>query len=889
MSSIPNELKIMHWNAQSVQQIQHDLFHCIHSHNIDITLLQETWLKPNVQLFHPDYTCHRLDRLDRSGGGIAIIVRKTIQHKLLPSIKTKIIESLGIEIATNATPIKLLSVYFPGTDLSRSALTQFKNDISLLTRLSGSFFICGDLNAKHRLWNCVRRNAVGKILYDTTETSNFVIQHPSSPTHFPSQRRCQPSTIDLTLTNRLHDMTQPETIHDYPPSDHAAVIFNIVNIQSHSRPTYNIYKYSRTNWHAYRNFLNSIVNVSSLDLSAVNRTSIDSMINQFSTHIEEAKRSAVPLAEPHKTHTIKFTDELLHLQRLRNNARRNWQRTRDPTYRRTCNELNHIINQKVNQLKNNNWSQQLSKLTTNSRQMWKIGKCLKNPIKYVPPFKINGESIITDQNKSNALADQFVKSHLLTANSTCITNNIAVQHSIDSINNTIGFDCDYFKPKELLSIIKSLKNYKAPGPDKLQNILIKKLPRKAIVMLNFIFNACLKTSYFPNEWKIANVIAIAKPIKDLTHPQNYRPISLLSALSKVFEKLILKRINAFIEQHNCIQDFQFGFRPQLSTTHQLARVTHEIKNALDLKQSTGVILFDGEKAFDTVWHEGLLHKLFSLNFPVYIVKIIQSFLCNRKFSVSIKNTQSETKSIPAGVPQGSCLSPTLYNLFISDLPTSPTCETALFADDLAIYHSSADPSDILNNLQRYTDRLAEYYTSWRLKINNTKTQAAFFTKRRASRFLPSRGITIDGSSIEWQKDVKYLGCTLDSTLTYSKHIHNTIDTLKKCTHIYYPFINRKSKLSKRNKIIIYKVVFLSIMTYACPVWYKCAKTHIRKLQIIQNKTLKLIENLPFDFSTRRLHAQTKISLLSETINARSAKFFESCSLADNTLVNEITN
>lgn len=217
MSVRKTKIKIMYWNAQSVQQIQNEMFNCIHSHHIDVTLIQETWLKPNIQLFHPNYICHRLDRLDRTGGGIAIIVHKSIEHTLLTKVKTKIIESLGIEIATSGNPIKLFSVYFPGTDLTSSALNDFKQDIRLLTRTPGSYFICGDLNAKHRSWNCAKRNSAGKILYESTLTGNFTIQHPPSPTHFPTQRRCKPSTIDLTMTNLLHDMTQPETIQDRHP------------------------------------------------------------------------------------------------------------------------------------------------------------------------------------------------------------------------------------------------------------------------------------------------------------------------------------------------------------------------------------------------------------------------------------------------------------------------------------------------------------------------------------------------------------------------------------------------------------------------------------------------------------------------------------------------
>lgn len=220
--------------------------------------------------------------------------------------------------------------------------------------------------------------------------------------------------------------------------------------------------------------------------------------------------------------------------------------------------------------------------------------------------------------------------------------------------------------------------------------------------------------------------------------------------------------------------------------------------------------------------------------------------------------------------------PTLYNLFISDLPINPNCETALFADDLAIYCSLHDPVIISNYLQRYANEIIKYYESWRLKINCSKTQAAFFTKRRALRFLPGPHITINNSQIKWNKQIKYLGVTLDSSLTFYPHIQNTLEKIKTCIHTYYPFISRSSKLSQKNKLILYKVVFQAIILYAAPVWHNCAKTHKQKLQIIQNKTLKIIAKLPRHFSTYELHTLTNITYITDAIDERSIEFFKKC-------------
>ncbi|GBL57509.1 putative RNA-directed DNA polymerase from transposon BS [Araneus ventricosus] len=164
-----------------------------------------------------------------------------------------------------------------------------------------------------------------------------------------------------------------------------------------------------------------------------------------------------------------------------------------------------------------------------------------------------------------------------------------------------------------------------------------------------------KFRHFPNCWKTARVQPILKPGKDPTHPVSYRPISLLPTLSKLGEKLILNRYLTHATKLRLPITQQFGFTPQLSTTHQLLRVVEHINEGKNSNLATAAIFLDIAKAFDKVWIEGLIHKLIAYKFPQYIIEIIQSYLTNRNFTVLVKNSDSTPRKLQAGVPQGGIL------------------------------------------------------------------------------------------------------------------------------------------------------------------------------------------------------------------------------------------
>jgi hypothetical protein len=207
-------------------------------------------------------------------------------------------------------------------------------------------------------------------------------------------------------------------------------------------------------------------------------------------------------------------------------------------------------------------------------------------------------------------------------------------------------------------------------------------------------------SHFPNPWKEAKIITLPKPGKNPNFPQNLRPISLLSTSGKLFEKVILKIFQIHTEERGLLNACQFGFRARHSMTLQCMRITDHVTLNFNNKMPTAAVILDIEKAFYTIWHSGLLYKLSKLEFSDSLIKLIGSFLSQYKFHVSVEAEMSMPRDMQAGVPQGSVLSPTLFNLYINDARQTYGIQLADFAYDICLYATDREEGFVVRQLQR---------------------------------------------------------------------------------------------------------------------------------------------------------------------------------------------
>jgi len=299
-------------------------------------------------------------------------------------------------------------------------------------------------------------------------------------------------------------------------------------------------------------------------------------------------------------------------------------------------------------MNNNSFEDFVSSLDTTADtnySLWKVANATRKPRSYAPPLKVASRFIHNDEGKAAAFA-----SHL---------ESVFQPNDTDSdiqpvIHNNSGQPIKLTSPTEIYNVIRKLKPKKAPGLDLITSNNLVQCPKKVFVLLTYIYNASFRLQYFPNPWKTAKIILIPKTGKPAEETASHRPISLLSTLSKVFEKLIRSRLHKIVDELGIILQHQFGFRAKHSTIEQAHRITAIIRNALEAKEFCPATYLDVQQALDRVWIQGLLHKV-SECLPTPYTKLLQSYLTSRKFEVHYGEAVSDIKPILAGVPEGSVL------------------------------------------------------------------------------------------------------------------------------------------------------------------------------------------------------------------------------------------
>ena len=395
----------------------------------------------------------------------------------------------------------------------------------------------------------------------------------------------------------------------------------------------------------------------------------------------------------------------------------------------------------------------------------------------------------------------------------------------------------------LQSVANSLKPKRSCGPDKISSALLKDIFPYIVVPLCHVFNLSLQTGFIPIEFKIAKVIPIYKS-GDAHSFTNYRPISLLSSLSKLLEKVVARQVMRYLNANNILYCHQYGFRKGHSTTFPVIHFLNNIyraSNSPEPEYTIGIFL-DLKKAFDTVNHKILLCKLKHYGFRGLAYNWFKNYLTGRTQYVCINGVDSDMQDLCCGIPQGSVLGPLLFILYINDLHKATTLFTYLFADDTSFQMSA--PS--LNNLIALTNeelrKIASWFSANKLTVSISKTKYMIFMPRNNMN-LPADGINIVigeepieriGSDMP-NKYFKFLGHFLDDKLNWEFHIRNI---QSKVSAGNFALARVKNILPINIKYMLYNSLIKSHLEYGIVTWGGASQGKLNKLLNIQKKAIR---------------------------------------------------
>ncbi len=814
-----NSLRIVVFNARGVAKQKAELTNFLKDNDIDICLLTETFLKPRHKFTIPNYKVHRTDRLTADNGGTAVLVRRSIQHYHTPVPVLNSLECTAVTVVEANREMVLVSNY------KQPKVKLDTTDIDSLRNLSRLVFLGGDFNCKHTDWNCRTTNANGVVLRDYLATTTHLhIKAPDEPTHYPDHPHHIPDILDVALVQNWTFPTHIKVIRELD-SDHVPVIFSITTGVTHTtRTKLTAHDY---NWATYRDYVTANYTQMPLDSPEC----IDAAVTGITKVIQGALLKACKRTVT-RPYTKPIPRDILLLIRHKNRLRKDYQRTGYPPLKTEINKIRKDIAERLKA----NYVGRLEHIAADNQNPYKVPNTFLNTHSEIPILNSNNQHYATNLQKAEIVAEQFAKQFC--PNPIPPNTRSLVEEALHNTSSPV--EVREITEEEVKLKLRYLKVRKATGSDNIPNFALKLLPDSTITQIVEIYNSCLRISHFPTSWKLAKIIPIHKSGKPKDQPSSYRPISLLNSLSKIFESIILDRMQAHEEEFQIpvIPHSQFGFRREHSTTMVLSKITELITTNFNRKTLTGLVSLDVEKAFDKVWHPGLLHKLQSLNFPSYLTHIIKSYLSNRSFFVQIGQDSSPLHPISSGVPQGSSLGPHLFNLYLSDIP-QPTDHRVIvlqYADDTAIIASSKSEELMSTLLEEATDEVIDFFEEWGLSVNTAKSAAICFTRRRIG--LPDKLLLTDGD-IKFQDKLKYLGLTLDSRLSFSAHIANITKNYLFRNSQLYPILS--TNIPTKTGSLIYKTYLRPLLTYAALAWYPLiSKTDKQKLQRLQNRTLRLI-------------------------------------------------
>lgn len=828
----PNNLKLIHQNIQGLpgKELELELF--LEETNVDILCITEHWLNQHQQLIVSINNYKLISSFTRHSairGGSLILLKNYLKCK-----QRKDIESLSVERTIEISCAELdqhiiVCIYRPPSANYDSFESSMEEVLRKVCATSKRVIVCGDFNIN--------------ILEDSQSTIRFLNLFKSFNLHhlFNEPTRVTPTSATC-LDNIFCDCNVGEkAIINFINSDHSGQMAVIDCHQNYS-PT--IFTCRPITKRRVQQFKDTIYNkVSSIPC---NENSVDQLYDNLFEIVEKEFNGI-------------FTKKTIKLNNSKNKFS-DWATTGIYISRRKLFELydikassndpatiEYVKNyskcfKKVCAVAKSNYiKDKISNATNKIKITWNVinkETCKNKTQQNKLSLKINGKCLDSDAEVAKAFESFFTNIPVSTTSKLDSSSDIAVSLLKASVGECkTPFKFTHVTPEIIVKTFKELNMKKTEdlwglSVDILRNIILFIAPHLAM-----IFNKCVDEGQFPSLMKYSKIIPLFKS-GDKSDPSNFRPVSILPALSKIFEKVIFVQLLSHFKVNDLLHNKQFGFTKGKSTSDAGVALIKHIFDAWENKQDAIGVFCDLSKAFDCVKHQTLLLKLSHYGVSKNSLSLINSYLSDRVQKVNVNGTDSSGAALLMGVPQGSILGPLLFLIYINDLPyfTQDLCEIVLFADDTSLIFNVDRRKDTFDDVNDSLSQVLHWFTTNNLLLNAKKTKCVKFTMPNVRQV--NTNIIMNNERIEVINSTVFLGITMDAKLQWGPHIAALAGRLSSAAYAVKKIRHLTDIETAR---LVYFSYFHSIMSYGLLLWGSAAD--IQTIFVLQKRAIRFIYNL----------------------------------------------
>ena len=759
------------------------------------------------------------------GGGISIYLNELFQANKLNHLCFQLpyLESLFLEIVQ---PNKFIigMIYRPPNSNIDDFFTSLTSIMNMLTDSTTPVYIMGDFNIN--ILHSTEKNAQTLVNLFHSYLFMSVINKPTRVI------RTSATIIDHIWTNNVDNYLTSGVIYS-SISDHFPIFgsFSVANNNSSNTITFSSRKITDEAMQAFKEELRII------DWNDTINYNADKMYDKFISQFSELYNKYFPLSvvKIKEKHIGKpyITAEIKELIKQRNKLQKLYARW-PLTYEKTFKSFRNHVTSVIKLAKKNYHNSFFQDNARDPKRTWRfINNILgKGKQKLPSSFIFN----------NNTVSDKYIIVNLFNKYFSTIGNNLASNNHdrqasyATYLSEPVPYSF-YLKPTtvdEIKSVILQMK-ISSPGHDGINIKVIKECHHIISPVLSAIINKSFIEGFFPDDLKIARITPVFKK-GNRSLPENYRPISILPSFSKVFEKVMVKRLMDYFSKYSILTPYQYGFRPNSSTELAVHHLSQNIYNAIDSKMFQITVFCDFSKAFDTISHNILLNKLFNYGIRGNAHNWIKSYLTNRKQYSMYNNVSSPFTTLMCGVPQGSILGPLLFLVYINDIVRSSTkLKFLLYADDTTLFIQGNNLANISQTMNIELDKVHNWIISNELTLNTNKTQYIISSPLMAN--VSNTVVKINNFKINEVNECKFLGIIINNKLKWSSHINLLQSKISILTGIMYRIRNYVNMDCLRQ---IYQTLIHPHLLYCTAIWGGAYKTYLDSLFITQKKLMRIM-------------------------------------------------